>query len=92
MNRTRAAAVAAVLAVVVVVALPTTAQADETCANAWLVKRDGSRQYLPVIGAGGVCHETGWTVLWDGGTEPTTTWLPGPYVGAGVEVWITSPA
>lgn len=91
MNRTRTAVVAAAAGLAAVLAVPGGAHAAPTCANAWLVQRDGTREYLPEIGPDGVCHETGWDVLYDGGAEPSTTWVPGPYIGAGVEVWITSP-
>jgi hypothetical protein len=57
--------------------------------DAWLVRRDRSRQHL--LGPSGFCKETGlheWITL---GAEPTDTTIPGPYIGAGAEVTIISP-
>lgn len=65
------------------------AHADEACVNVWLVKQDGSRQYP--AGPAGACQETGWTWWFNLGTEPTSSLVPGPYKGAGVEFRFTFP-
>lgn len=64
------------------------ARADVACADVWLVQRDGTREYK----AGpNNCVETGMTHWFTFGAEPTSTWIPGPYIGAGFEVKVTSP-
>jgi hypothetical protein len=66
----------------------TPANADVMCADVWLVHRDGTREYK----AGpSNCLETGMSHWFTFGTEPTSTRIPGPYIGAGVEFKVTSP-
>lgn len=84
-----AAAVAGAWLATSLLVTPAEAHADEVCANAWLVRRDGSREYL--AGPTGVCQESGWAWWFDLGTEPTTTLAPGPYKGAGFQVTVTFP-
>jgi hypothetical protein len=62
------------------------AQADPDCVDVWLVRQDGSREYKAQP-----CQETGMSQWINWGTEPTSTGVPGPYKGAGVEVWVTGP-
>jgi hypothetical protein len=63
-------------------------RADTACADVWIVKRDGSREY---VAGPNSCVETGMTRWIHLGAEPTSTLVPGPYIGAGVETYITSP-
>lgn len=67
---------------------PNVANADTACADAWLVKDDGSKWYP----AGpDTCVETGFSRLTNVGTEPTNDNIPGCLQGVGFNIWITAP-
>lgn len=64
------------------------ARAETACLDVWLVRSDGSRQY---VAGPGNCVETGMTRWFNFNAEPTSELVPGPYIGAGFDTWVTSP-
>lgn len=93
MRRGRLAVAAAATALLPLVAslavAPARAKADTACADVWLVRQDGSRQY---IAGPGNCVETGMGRTLNLGAQPTLEGEPYPWwKGVGFDIWITTP-